>query len=495
MARDWKPWVLAAAILLLAAPVLIHQLPLYYFTPDIQYVKAKILRVMLGQLYTDPVTGFPNFHPPWYHVILSIPARMGIGLDTLLRYAAVQNVVLIMLFSWLILGRLFDRRTALATTLLVPFIFQHMGPGQIYLATAFYYSLPFYLAGLWLYLGPSRAAAIYALTALLWGAAFLVSPVYVFAIGFVFAYELVFRRDFRRVGMYIPVFLVAIIPFFVQAYSIYGPSLAGSSTFALWRGLPDLAWLQGFFSYLISPITGDPLTWSTPFAVGAGVLGVIGYVRDRRPLPFLIIAAAAFLFTAYHFSFTYAARILYLVTLLLVGFAVELIRTAVPGRKTATLILVAAILAGNADHYWRYLGLYREQQTGFGDYENSAAGLNAALGKYIDPAGYVLATGITYRMMIMPRFAVHGLMAYKSGEYFQLNPEISRRMAEDYNLLMSSTDTVIIEDLCRAYNITTAVAGEVKEMPLPVFQTIAQNWTLVFRDGYFRIYVKPTRSR
>lgn len=494
MTRDWKVWVLAAAIFLLAAPALIYQAPLYFFTPDIQYVKAKILRVMAGELYTDPISGFPNFHPPWYHVILSVPARLGIGLDTLLRYAAVQNVVLIGLFSWLILRRVFDRRTALFATLLLPFIFQHMGPAQIYLATAFYYSLPFFMAGLWLYLAPSRTITADVMTAALWGAAFLISPVYVFAIGFTFAYELIVKRNFRRVGLFVPVFLVMLIPFFIQTYSIYGPGLAGSSTFALWRGFPDLAWLKGFFSYMVSPLDGNPLDWHVLFAVIAGILGISGYRRHTGRPAYLYIAAAAFLFTAYHFNFTYASRILFFVTLFLTGYAVEYLQTVIRGRRTAILCLVLMVMAGATDHYWRYLSLYQQQKTGFEYYENSSAGLRANLGRYLDPRGYLLATGITYRTMIMPLFAVHGLLAYKTGEYFQLNPVISSRMLDDYQQLMNSSDTAVIDQICDTYNMRTAVAGEASEMKLPVFQTIAQNWTLVFRDAYFRIYVKPTRS-
>ncbi|MDD4050363.1 MAG: hypothetical protein PHR28_00510 [candidate division Zixibacteria bacterium] len=494
MTRDWKVWVLAAAILLLAAPILIYSAPLYFFTPDIQYVKAKILRVMIGQLYADPISGFPSFHPPWYHVVLSVPARLGVGLDVLLRCAAVQNIVLIFLFSYLILRRVFDRRTAFFATLLVPFVFQHMGPAQIYLATAFYYSLPFFMAGLWLYLAPSRSPAADIAIAVLWGLAFLISPVYVFAIGFTLADELIIRKNFRRVGLFIPVFLIVIIPFFVQAYSIYGPGLAGSSTFALWRGLPDLAWLQGFFSYLVSPLDGNPFDWHVLFAIAAAALGILGYRRHKERPPFIYIVALAFLFTAYHFSSPYASRILFFVTLFLAGFAVEYLQKIITVRRLATLALVLLVMAGAADHYWQYLSLYEQQKKGFEYYVNSTAGVKANLGKYLDPRAYVLATGIAYRTMIMPLFPVHGLLAYKTGEYFQLNPEISRRMLDDYHQLMNSTDPAFIEEICKTYNMTTAVAGEVSEMKLPVFQTIARNWTLVFRDAYFRIYIKPTGS-
>jgi hypothetical protein len=492
MTRDWKPWVLAAAIILLVVPILFYSAPLYSYTPDIQYVKAKIMRVMIGELFNDPISGYPNFHPPWYHVILSIPAKLGIGLDTLLRYAAVQNVVLIILFSYLILRRVFDQRTAFFTTLMVPFIFQHMGPAQIYLATAFYYSLPFFMAGMWLYLAPKRRLPVDIAIAILWGLAFLISPVYVFAIGFTIVYELIFRKNVRRMGLFVLVLLIVIIPFVVQAYSVYGPGLAGSSTFALWRGLPDLAWLKGFVSYMVSPLDGNPVDWPVPFAIAAAGLGILGYRRHRGRLPFLYIAVLAFLFTAYHFNYTYASRILFLVTLFLAGFAVEYIQEIITARRLAAIVLGALVIAGATDHYWRYLSLYQRQQKGFDYYVNATAGLKANLGRYLIPRAYILATDVTYRTMIMPLFAVHGLLAYKTGEYFQLNPELSHRMLDDYNQLLGSTDPVFIDEMCNAYNITTAVAGETSEMTIPAFQTIAQHWTLVFRDAYFRIYVRPT---
>ena len=40
------------------APMFYNKFILYFGTPDIQYVKAKILRILAGQIYADPVSGY-----------------------------------------------------------------------------------------------------------------------------------------------------------------------------------------------------------------------------------------------------------------------------------------------------------------------------------------------------------------------------------------------------------------------------------------------------
>ena len=86
---------------------------------------------------------------------------------------------------------------------------------------------------------------------------------------------------------------------------------------------------------------------------------------------------------------------------------------------------------------------------------------------------------------------MHGLLAYRSGEYFQLGADLSKQMYEAYNQLMESTDIDTIERVCAQYNIRAAVASEIKELELPVFRTLSDHWPVVYRDVYFRIYLRP----
>ena len=135
----------------MAGPILYIFIPHYYLTPDILYVKAKTMWVTNGHLYTDPVTGMPTFHPPYYHLFLSLFVRLGIGIDFLLIAVSVMNVALLMLFGYLLLRRLFDTTTSLLTLLLLPFISQYMGPSYLFLASSFSFSVPIFLAGLLMY--------------------------------------------------------------------------------------------------------------------------------------------------------------------------------------------------------------------------------------------------------------------------------------------------------------------------------------------------------
>jgi len=479
------------AALAAAAPVLYFHIPLFYFSPDMQYVKAKILRVAAGELFADPISGYANFHPPFYHLFLSLFARAGVPLDSLLTAITVTNVGLIFLTAFLVLRRFFDEDAAFLATLLLPFVFQHMGPWDLFLATAFYFSVPLYLAGLWLYLAPSPTKRESTAAAVLWGAAFLVSPVYLFLIGFTFLYDLLSAGRRRRAIEMIGVFLLMLMPFFYQAYVVSQAGLAATSTFAVWRGWPDGGWFKNLALSLLAPVDGSLTNWQIIPSLALAVLGIIGLRRIRPRLAYPVITAIAYLFTAYHFSFAYASRILFFLILILAASAVQWLRAVVSRRELVTVSLALFIMVGYGDHLVRTISLYREQSPGFSTYFKAGPGLWANLSKYAKPDDCVLATDFAYRMFILPNIPVHGLLAYRSGEYFQLGADLSKRMYEAYNRLMESTDIDTIERICAQYNIRAAVASEIKELELPVFRTLTDHWPVVYRDVYFRIYLRP----
>ena len=191
MQKYKKELVLILFALILAGPVLYHGLPLYSFMPDIQFVKAKTLHVAAGDLYADPVTGFPTFHPPFYHLFLSFLTKLGIGINALLLMVSFLNTALIILMTFKLLSAVLGEQPAFIASLLLPFIIRFMGPGYLLLATAFYFSAPFYMIGLWLFLKERPGGGGIALIGLLWGLAFLLSPGYLFLIGFTFGYLLI----------------------------------------------------------------------------------------------------------------------------------------------------------------------------------------------------------------------------------------------------------------------------------------------------------------
>ena len=169
--------LLSSLIAIILGPLLYYRLPWYVSAPDIFYVKAKVLQVLAGSLFTDPITGYVTFHPPYYHLFLSFLSLLGIEIDWALIIVTVLNVSLIFFFAFKMLEVTFDRKTAFFTCLLIPFIVEYMGCRNILLATSFYFSMPFYLAGLWLYLKSNEFLLLTTGSAVLWGLAFLISPV------------------------------------------------------------------------------------------------------------------------------------------------------------------------------------------------------------------------------------------------------------------------------------------------------------------------------
>ena len=486
-----KKLILAALVLVFLAPVFFYHMPLYYFSPDTLYVKAKILRVSEGDLFADPVTGFPNFHPPFYHLILSLFYRIGFSINLLLLLVTVFNSVLLFVFAYLILRVCFGSDISFYTSLTIPFIFQNLGPGQIFLATAFYFSLPFFLAGLWLHLRRSEASYQKILVPLLWGLAFLISPVYFFVIGFVFVYELLIKRDIKRFVIYTAVFLVTIIPFIYQTLTVSQSSMAGTGAFSIWRGLPDGQWFNSFFTYVLSPVDNKPLSWPVLPVILLIVAGVIGYIKAGKKEPFVILAAIAYLFTAYNFNSHYATRVEFLAALLIGGYALQYLYRVIKSKAAYTGIIAMLVLMGIIPHLMRNIEIYSNQVEDMPIYRQVTAGIKANLERFIRPDEFILASDRTYCDLIMPGIPAHGLLAYKTGEYYQLNSKIADEMRADYMELMGTDDTNLIEHFCRKYNIKTAVMSLGKESEFPVFQTIDANWETVYSDFYFKIYKRP----
>jgi len=475
--------VFAAVI---SGPIVYFGVPKFYLSPDILYVKAKVMWVGAGHLFTDPVSGYPTFHPPYYHLILSWLVKLGFGLDLLLVAISIINVLLMSWFGFLALREVFDDTTALLTILLLPVINYFLGPRYLFLASSFSFSVPFYLLGLWLYLkdkGTLREAS----AALAWGIAFLLSPGYFFLILLCFIYELLFRRDYRRFIIMAGVFLVAIIPFLYQAYYLSAAGLTGTSVFAFWRGLPGFSWLVGLISHFLAPASGVGLDWELIVGIPILIIGILAYYRASNRHPFPAMAAIAYILTYYHYNAQYASRILFILFLFLTAYAVHWLLSANWNRKLAYLICAVWIAFGAAYMSWHSIQYYQHRTKEFVGYRLLTERMKPALEENLDPGSFILADAGIYLANIMTFVPVHALVAYYSGEYFQLNTEISSEMRTDYDSLMTSIDGQRIDSLCDKYGIRKAVYryGQVE---FPVFETIRKDWQILVDDEFFKIY-------
>ena len=493
--RFRQEWLLVAFATVYIWPLLHHLSPLYWMYPDIQYVKAKVLWVAAGDLYGDPVTGQPTFHPPYYHLLLNMMTGLGIGIRRLLWGVSLVNVSLMIFFVFKIVREAFGRDCAFWAVLLLPFLLNYMGPNNPFLPSTFYFSLPFYLAGLWLYVRPkSSRLSLWAAIGALWGTAFLISPVYLFLIGFTFIHEIFFIRDRRRSAIFAGTFLIVIIPFFVQAAVVWKAGMTSTESFSFWPGLPDFEWLQKFFAHLISPSDPGNIGWQAGVTSILMISGIYAISKSCPAHPFVYIAALAYLFTAFHFRAQYSGRILIFLTLFMTGHLIAYIRNRRTLRIAATALGLLLAGYGMADHLVTNEGRYAVQEKDEVNYSVLCDGLRSILYDVTEPGSTILASDKIYLHYIMPEFRIHGLVAYRTGEYFQVGHELSESIQHDYELLMRASNPATIEWLCNKYQITVAVVSEFRDRDKIGFRTIAGYWRLVHRNKFFRIYQRPAEG-
>ena len=100
--------VLAATLL---GPLLYYRAPLYESAPDIFYVKAKVLQVLQGGIFIDPVSGYASMHPPYYHLFLAMLKAIGFDLNTILMAASIFIVATTIYFVFKIIKQVLNKNS------------------------------------------------------------------------------------------------------------------------------------------------------------------------------------------------------------------------------------------------------------------------------------------------------------------------------------------------------------------------------------------------
>jgi hypothetical protein len=488
--RNYREIILAVLVLAIIGPILYFRAPWFFSSPDIAYVKAKVLQILAGGLYTDPITGYATFHPPFYHLVLAPFKAVGFEFNTILVGATILNVGLMMLFAYKALGVAFGRTAAFFACLLLPFIVEFMGCRNILLATAFYFSVPFYLAGLWLYFLPDMTDRRAAGVAALWGAAFLISPVYLFLVGLTFLYELIIRKNRRRFLIMGGTFLATLIPFFVQAAVIYSRDLWGASAFALWRGIPNSLWWTRLGVETISPGMAGKIGPPTIAHVVVIVCAVWLMIRDRKIHWYLPVSLAAYLLTFYHYNADYAIRIHLFFSLVLVGGMIAGLRKRMSNPVVWMIPIVALSVAALGYHEYNSVIVLRKEGAVYKDVQAAGRELWASMKREMKPGEYIFCEKAVYREYVMPFFLVHSLGAYRSMEYYQLNPRVAAQIETDYQAAFASDDIAVIEQIAARYGITAAIVSG-RSHTAPLFRTLVKHWKTVHHSGAFSILRKP----
>jgi len=485
--RNYRTAIITIIVLAMILPVLYYGVPWFGNSPDIYYVKAKVLQVQEGNLFTDPVSGRITMHPAIYHEVIAGLVFIGCDIDMALAIISILNVVLLVFFVYKIVRHLYDPVTAFISCLLISFVVEFMGSRNILLAASFNFSVAFFLWGLWFYIRSKDSLAKACLTSLLWGLAFIISPVYIFLLGLIFIRDFVRYRSPKRLVVMISTFLLAIIPFIIQMYTVYGRGRYYTTTFALWRGLPGIDWWKAVVHDFLSPGGQTIVSLATAIYVLILILGIWYAIRRKRVFWFLPLSIIAYIFTYYHFSSQYAIRIQLFFSIFWVAMVVHDI---IPNKKERYIEIMALLfIVGYSiyNHYGVALDAYHRWSAGEELYRQIGSRLWNNLDKYLDDNEFIFCTKDTYFRFIMTQKPIHALGAYKTMDYYQLDSLVSDTLESDYRTLINSWDYNIIKGLAAKYNVRTAIASS-RDYGLPLFQTLSKYWKPVYRDEFFTIY-------
>jgi len=479
--------LLAVAII---GPLIYYRAPAFLSTPDILYVKAKLMQVLKGRIFADPITGYDTMHPPWYHLVLAPFKIIGLNIDLILAAVTILNVVLIVYFTFKLVETVFDRKTGFYTALMIPFIIEYMGCRNILLATSFYFSLPFYLAGLWVYFKSENSIRLSVIAAVLWGLAFIISPVYVFLIGLTFVYELIVKRRYRRFLVMAGCFALAIIPFLVQAIYIYAEGLWGSRVFALWRGVPELEWWGHLITEFLSPTINDLISIPAALHLIMLIAALVLILKAKKVHWFVPLSLLTYFLTFYHFSDQYAIRIQVIFSVFLVATLVYGLKSLHINRYLWAIPIAAISVFGLYQNYSLTDAFIEKERAGYEIYFETGKEFWQVMGEYLDEDRYIFCNKDVYLKYIMPFFPAYSLGAYKTMDYFQLKAEIADTLEHDYQWVIRSTDYAHIDSISTKYSIETAVATRA-EIGVPLLETLVRYWKPVYQGKYFVILKKP----
>jgi hypothetical protein len=454
---------------------------------DMMYIKAKVNYVLEGHVFDDPVTGVTTFHPPAFHVALGAMKVLGLDFSTLLWLVFMFDMAAVFVLIFAITRELFDDEAAMTVAAWVPFVMTFIGAGALLLANAFSFSMMFFLAGFWSFLRRNQSLRFPLLAGFLWGLSFLISPVYVFMFGFIFAYVLFVEKNIRAGVASIVAFLVTLIPFYVQMYDVYSQDLQGTAAFAFWRGVPDAEWIGDFLAVTFGGVTQDVASPNGLMSLALFAATGLAIWRQRRVPWYLAVAALAYVFTYYHFNTQYAARMQFFLYSFAAMVAMGWLLTF---QRFRPLVWAGVALICAYSVFWHvkpsmgwyeYVERFEDDIVGWLDFQEH-------LPEFVKPGEYIFCTKETYLHYVMPIPNIHALGCYQTMEYFQLNARLSQQLEDDYNRAMNTNDYQTAMTIAARYGIRTAIfRNTTEEVTLPLFSTLKNAWSIVYDDGQIAI--------
>ena len=484
-------------------------IPVGRYTPDVAFHGAKVLYCSYDHFFNDPVTSFPSIYPPVYHIIAgSIMRVLGTGNNWyMLNLFHIFTLVILFLSVYLLANSLFNPRAGLLSVLLLGSIMDMPIESGMFFPTPFLLGLALvinsttlvYLAlrGKKWCLYPSGFLTGLAVT--IWPAFLPVA--FILTIIVFFILEKASSRFLHLLKFILPFLVLPLIVWIPQYMLLKSHHLLGHHSIGQYKGIPGLGWfldfavrfiLLGGFAHSykwVVALFGLIYAFLIAFAImGFRSLGKQHMLQKRFLKLFFILMLVTLPLLHYVFTYMYSRRFQVLFSMVIVIVATFYLLTKLG--KYRILGISFMVFAAGFSGIWNFHKVHEyvlENKQSYEIVKKYTTGVLEFFESRTAFGDYIFATARTYREVIFGNIIRFNLVLHREGNYYSLNPELSRKMLVHYNTILYSDDFSLIKKTLGYYNIRYVLIHKKEPPYYPGLKKLIENCNTVYRDEWFSI--------
>ena len=276
----------------------------------------------------------------------------------------------------------------------------------------------------------------------------------------------------------------------------------GHGSFGLWKGIPNPGWfvnlvvrfftLGGFDNkeHWVTIIFG----FNYVLLIGLAILGFRllkkkDYSRKFFGL-FLFLVLISIPIIHYIFSFMYSRRVQVIFSILLVTLAAYYLIKHLNRKYRLwglALVIWVAVFANGWNVYMAHKYVMETKER-YGTWEKYATGALRFIESNTRSGDFIFATENTYRFVVIGNILRFTLEAHRSGNYYSLNPELAKELADRYDDILLSSDLDLIKRVLGYYRIRYILIREGEQEIYPGLKQLCNNCTADYRDENYAVW-------